>query len=39
MLEFWLCPVQTNNAEWEKGGRPGASSLDVRFGLTNVLFI
>lgn len=39
MLDFWLCPVQSNNAEWEEGGILGASSIDVSFGLTNVLFM
>lgn len=45
MLDFWLC--QTNNAEWEEGKkegrkdgrRLGASSIDVSFRLTNVLFM
>lgn len=39
MLDFWLCQVQTNNAEWEDGGRLSASRIDVSFGLTNVFFM
>lgn len=37
MLDFWL--GQTNNAEWEEGSRFSASSIDVSFELTNVLFM
>lgn len=39
ILDFWLCPVHTNNAEWGGTGKRGASSIDVNFGLTNVFFM
>lgn len=26
MLDFWLCSIPTNDAEWEEGGRHGASN-------------
>lgn len=39
MVDFWLGPILTNNAEWEDGNRLLACSIYVSSGWTNVLHV